>query len=730
MAVVGIVVHHQREQAAELARDAAAWLRERGHEVRVPLSDAAVAGLSEAASAEATFAKGLDVAVSLGGDGTMLRTVDLVAAEDVPVIGVNVGQLGYLTEVEPAGMRMALKRFLAGSYEVEERMLLALTVEAAGFEAGAEHLALNEAVLEKTPMGHTVRLGGGGDGETFTPYAADGLIVATPTGSTAYAFSARGPIVEPTHRCLLMTPVSPHMLFDRSLVLPPSATVRIEVLDDRAATLSVDGSNLGTLRPGDAIRATGAAESWVEGRFVRPGAGTGSDGHGGGDGEGDEVVLARAIPRSGRSRAYIDGRLATVGELAAVGAELVDLHGQHAHQSLLHVAAQREALDRFGGVDRGPLHAAREEVRSIVDELATMGGDERARARELDLLRYQVSEIDGAAITGPDEDAELERLEQVRERRQLLHDLRRKYGETLADVLAEGEHLRARLVELEDHDRRAAELDARLGAGRTREAEAAGGGAAAPRRRPATGRRGAVPPGGAGHAQGRRGGGGRRRGSRRRRGAAAGRQPRHAAAAAGQGGLGWRTGADHARVASRAHRRTPDPGVRRGRRRHRRRRRRGRWPLPGPPRRSPPGAGGHPPAPGGRVRRRPGAGGQAERRGGHGGAGQRARPSRAGDRAVAHAVGPARQRRRPRPRRRAVGDGGRGTGALMFRLATRGCSASLGPPPAGGVARLSLDRQSRLERRRGAPGRGRGNGPTRQNKPGGRRAPAPAQPPP
>src|ERR687892_445563 len=261
MAVVGIVVHHQREQAAELARDAAAWLRERGHEVRVPLSDAAVAGLSEAASAEATFAKGLDVAVSLGGDGTMLRTVDLVAAEDVPVIGVNVGQLGYLTEVEPAGMRMALKRFLAGSYEVEERMLLALTVEAAGFEAGAEHLALNEAVLEKTPMGHTVRLGVSVDGETFTPYAADGLIVATPTGSTAYAFSARGPIVEPTHRCLLMTPVSPHMLFDRTLVLAPGATVRIEVLGDRDATLSVDGSNLGTLRPGDAIRATGAAGS-------------------------------------------------------------------------------------------------------------------------------------------------------------------------------------------------------------------------------------------------------------------------------------------------------------------------------------------------------------------------------------------------------------------------------------------------------------------------------------
>jgi NAD+ kinase len=264
MAIVGIIVHHERAQAAELARDAAAWLRERGHEVRLPLRDAAIAGLTDAGTAEVEFARGLDVAISLGGDGTMLRTVDLVAAEDVPVIGVNVGQLGYLTEVEPASMRMALKRFLAGSYDVEERMLLAVTVEAAGFEAGV-HLALNEAVLEKTPMGHTVRLGVSVDGETFTPYAADGLIVATPTGSTAYAFSARGPIVEPTHRCLLMTPVSPHMLFDRSLVLPPNATVRIEVLDDRAATLSLDGTNLGLLRPGDAIRATGAQES---ARFV------------------------------------------------------------------------------------------------------------------------------------------------------------------------------------------------------------------------------------------------------------------------------------------------------------------------------------------------------------------------------------------------------------------------------------------------------------------------------
>jgi NAD+ kinase len=281
VAVVGILLHHERDQAVELARDAVAWLLDRGHEVRTPRRDAALAGVAEEGVAEEDFARGLDLALSLGGDGTMLRTVDLVAAEGVPVLGVNVGQLGYLTEVEPPGLRMALKRFLAGSYELEERMLLQVTVDTrqplddTAMPAGhsprrprgdaSAYLALNEAVLEKTPMGHTVRLGVSIDGEMFTPYAADGLIVATPTGSTAYAFSARGPIVEPIHRCLLMTPVSPHMLFDRSLVLAPESLLRIEVVGDRAATLSVDGHNLGTLQRGDAVTMTAAAES---ARFV------------------------------------------------------------------------------------------------------------------------------------------------------------------------------------------------------------------------------------------------------------------------------------------------------------------------------------------------------------------------------------------------------------------------------------------------------------------------------
>jgi NAD+ kinase len=262
MAVIGMILHHERAQAAELARDAVEWLVERGHEVRLPLRDAGIADLAGHGCAEEGFGRGLDLAVSLGGDGTMLRTVDLVAAEGVPVVGVNVGQLGYLTEVEPPGCGWRSSASWPGPTRSRSACCsghdrrpgfepFTDASGAAGHDASHQRrrsfVALNEAVLEKTPMGHTVRLGVSIDGETFTPYAADGLIVATPTGSTAYAFSARGPIVEPTHRCLLMTPVSPHMLFDRSLVLDPSASSH-RGRGDRPATLSVDGHNLGMLK--------------------------------------------------------------------------------------------------------------------------------------------------------------------------------------------------------------------------------------------------------------------------------------------------------------------------------------------------------------------------------------------------------------------------------------------------------------------------------------------------
>ena len=274
----------------------------------------------------------------------------------------------------------------------------------------------------------------------------------------------------------------------------------------------------------DSLRVrSGAAEAWVEGRFV-----TGDT----------EVVLARAVPANGRSRAYVDGRMAPVAALAEAGATLVDLHGQHAHQSLLSPAAQRAALDAFAGVDHGPLVAARLRLRQVDAALTALGGDERGRAREADLLRFQVAELDAAAVTDPGEDAVLEteedsladaaasreaataaaaalagddgwadalgaataavagrpplaalearlrslaaeaadvtgdlraaaealeddpeRLAAIRERRRLLRELSRKYGDTLADVIAFADGARTRLDALEHHSQRAEELE-------------------------------------------------------------------------------------------------------------------------------------------------------------------------------------------------------------------------------------------------------------------------------
>ena len=253
MRAVGIVPHPQRA-AAHTAR-AAQCLADAGVEVRVPAADAEAVGRPDLACDLESFAGGLDFVVSLGGDGTMLRTVDVVAAEGVPILGVNLGQLGFLTEVEPPQLEESLQRALAGDYQISERMVLSVMVDSDG-EASGKWLALNEAVLEKCSSGHLVRLAVSINGKFFTTYAADGVIVATPTGSTAYNFSAQGPIVSPSHRCLILTPVSPHMLFHRSLVLGPEEELEFEVTSQLAVGLVLDGREVGRLSPGDSVTCT------------------------------------------------------------------------------------------------------------------------------------------------------------------------------------------------------------------------------------------------------------------------------------------------------------------------------------------------------------------------------------------------------------------------------------------------------------------------------------------
>ena len=253
---VGLVAHRDRERARSLACQAADFLVGRGLDVRMLEDDADKLGRPELAHSRDAFLDGLDVAIAFGGDGTMLHTAGLAFGAGAAVLGVNVGRLGYLTEIEPDDLEWALLRVTEGDYDVEQRMALDIQVTSNG-PAGGTWVALNEVVLERVAAGHMVRLAVKVNGTFFTSYAADGVIVATPTGSTAYSFSVRGPIISPRMRCQLLTPVSPYMLFDRALVFGEQEHLEFRVLDGRRVVLTVDGRELGVLDPGDVVTCPG-----------------------------------------------------------------------------------------------------------------------------------------------------------------------------------------------------------------------------------------------------------------------------------------------------------------------------------------------------------------------------------------------------------------------------------------------------------------------------------------
>ncbi|MGA3214067.1 MAG: NAD(+)/NADH kinase [Acidimicrobiales bacterium] len=249
MASVLLVVHPERPAAWQLATTAKRWWESQGRRV-IEVREAG-------GQAPVLLSDDVEFAVSLGGDGTMLRTVDLVLAAGVPVLGVNLGRMGYLTAVEPAGIESAFEKMLSGDYLVEERM--ALEVELTGSRPG-RFTALNDAIVERTEPGHTVHVAVDIAGRPFLTYLADGILVSTPTGSTAHNLSARGPVVSPSLQAMVLTAVSPHMLFDRSLVLEPTEEVCLTVVDERAAAAVIDGSRVVRLSMGDSVVCRRAAE--------------------------------------------------------------------------------------------------------------------------------------------------------------------------------------------------------------------------------------------------------------------------------------------------------------------------------------------------------------------------------------------------------------------------------------------------------------------------------------
>ncbi len=288
---LGLVVHGGKQAALDTADGLERWAAERGiSTVRLDVWSADAARRN--ARDEVAAAGRLDLIVTIGGDGTFLRGMRVAAAADVPVLGVDVGRVGFLTDIRTDRAVQAIEAFEDGRAVIDERLTLTMRAnrpleipagidallhygrgpalppppvhdslpEDVGWGVGLDITALNDVVFEKLSRDRQASVAVYLDGRLFVSYSADALVVATPTGSTAYSFAAGGPVVSPRADAIVFTPVAPHMTFDRSLVVAADEAVAVRVLDHSGrVVVSVDGQVRGVLEPGD----------WV-GVFARP----------------------------------------------------------------------------------------------------------------------------------------------------------------------------------------------------------------------------------------------------------------------------------------------------------------------------------------------------------------------------------------------------------------------------------------------------------------------------
>ena len=249
---VGICVKPSQPQLAGLVRELEQWLVARRLEV-VP--DPEAGQWTEAAGApRRELAEKADLVVVLGGDGTLLAVARAIGESPVPILGVNLGTMGFLAETARGELFPSLEQVIGGRFRSEARMRLDVVVERAGAEVGG-YLALNDAVIANTSLARIVDLAVQADGVEVTTYHADGLIVSTPTGSTAYSLSAGGPLVLPSHEAILLTPICPHTLSQRPLVLPATCEVVVAIRGRQGSDikLTVDGQVGCQLGEGDRV---------------------------------------------------------------------------------------------------------------------------------------------------------------------------------------------------------------------------------------------------------------------------------------------------------------------------------------------------------------------------------------------------------------------------------------------------------------------------------------------
>lgn len=238
---VGIIARGDRPDAREVVRTLTGWLAGRGREALMDHQTAALAGDGARVVDRAALPGQVDVIVVLGGDGTVLSVARLVNGMDVPILGVNLGGLGFLTATTLEALYPTLEAVLRGEYTAEDRIVLAAGLTRRGV-AVADYLALNDLVIAKGALGRLIDLEVRADGQAMTAYRADGLIIATPTGSTAYNLSAAGPILFPTMDAVVLTPICSHALTNRPIALPGSVCLEVALLTDSPdVVLSVDG---------------------------------------------------------------------------------------------------------------------------------------------------------------------------------------------------------------------------------------------------------------------------------------------------------------------------------------------------------------------------------------------------------------------------------------------------------------------------------------------------------
>ena len=237
---VGIVHKLPSAEAAETAQQVGKFLRAKGIEV---VTDEVEAGRSA------------DLIVVLGGDGTLIHAQSLLHGRPAPILGVNMGSLGFMTEVPQSGLYPALEQVLAGKAEVSERMKLRVHLHRGGArEPALDEEVLNDVVIAKSALSRMAELDARCSGEYVTTYRADGVIVATPTGSTAYSLAANGPIMYPTMRGVIVAPICPHTLTQRPIVMPDDVNIEIFLTNDTEAYLTLDGQKGQPLKKGDRVQ--------------------------------------------------------------------------------------------------------------------------------------------------------------------------------------------------------------------------------------------------------------------------------------------------------------------------------------------------------------------------------------------------------------------------------------------------------------------------------------------